>query len=203
MNKSPAKIILAAAALLIVAYCLLFLALTFATGDPIPMPFGFGTAVVLTGSMEPALSPNDLIFIVKSASYVTGDTVVYTTGGTPVVHRIIEEYPESGYVITKGDANNVDDGQIPLSRIKGKVVFAIPFIGFIPRFVRTVPGMIIVVVLIFTLFYLSVKSRTREEAEEEKYRRLREEIERLKAETGEPSEETGEAPSEPAEEKRD
>ena len=36
------------------------------TGNVLPMPFGYGAAVVLSGSMEPAISVDDLI-VVKAA----------------------------------------------------------------------------------------------------------------------------------------
>ena len=32
-------------------------------GDAVPMPFGFGGSVVLSGSMEPALSVGDLLIV--------------------------------------------------------------------------------------------------------------------------------------------
>ena len=32
-------------------------------GNAMPMPFGYGSAVVLSGSMEPELSVNDLIIV--------------------------------------------------------------------------------------------------------------------------------------------
>ena len=33
------------------------------TGDQMPMPFGYGSAVVLSGSMEPTFSTGDLIVV--------------------------------------------------------------------------------------------------------------------------------------------
>ena len=37
-------------------------------GDPLPMPFGYGAAVVLSGSMEPTYSAGDLLIVKKSGS---------------------------------------------------------------------------------------------------------------------------------------
>ena len=59
-------------------------------GNAMPMPFGFGMSVVLSGSMEPELSVNDLIIIAESDSYETGDTVVYQSQGDLIIHKIIE-----------------------------------------------------------------------------------------------------------------
>ena len=46
-------------------------------GDPLPMPFGYGAAVVLSGSMEPTYSAGDLLIVKKADHYQTGDIVVY------------------------------------------------------------------------------------------------------------------------------
>ena len=178
------KIFLVSLAVLVALYAAGYLILTFTTGSSLPMPFGVGSAVVLTGSMEPVLSPNDLIVIAKSQRYEVGDIVVYSTGGVPVVHRIISIDPENRTVVTKGDANNVSDEPISLSRIKGKLLFSVPFIGIVPRYVRTVPGMILVLTFLFTLFYLSLYGRVQDAEEAAKDNRMREEIEHLKQELG-------------------
>jgi signal peptidase len=49
---------------------------------------------------------------------------------------------------TEGDANGTPDGtQITSSDILGKVVIKIPFLGYVVAFTRTVPGLIILVVI--------------------------------------------------------
>ena len=98
-------------------------------GDAIPMPLGFGTSVVLTGSMEPNLSAGDMIVVVPQETYVVDDVIVFQTGRSAVVHRIIAI--DGDQFITQGDANKTPDDPILLSNIKGKVVVVIPFIGHI------------------------------------------------------------------------
>ena len=39
-------------------------------GNKLPMPFGYGTAVVLSGSMEPTFSKDDLIIVKKKDRYM-------------------------------------------------------------------------------------------------------------------------------------
>ena len=46
-------------------------------GNPMPMPFGVGAAVVLSGSMEPEFSAGDLIVFVEADDYAINDIVVY------------------------------------------------------------------------------------------------------------------------------
>ena len=66
---------------LILRYCLIVLiALVFGLGiyqwnatsltnDQLPMPLGFGMAVVVSGSMEPELSVNDVVVVCPQDSY--------------------------------------------------------------------------------------------------------------------------------------
>jgi signal peptidase len=190
-KTSVFKIICVALALIIALYCLAYLVAIIVTGDPLPMPLGFGSAVVLSGSMEPALSVNDLIFVVRSGEYEVGDIVVYSTGGTPVVHRVVQADMQSGIIITRGDANNTDDDPVSVARIKGKMLFSVPYVGAIPRFIRTVPGLVTVLLVLFALLFVSVRGKAAESEETSKAERLMQEIERLKQELGESENENG------------
>ena len=58
--------------------------------NSMPMPFGFGVSVVLTGSMEPELLPDDLVFVREQENYKAGDIVVYQKDNQLIVHRILE-----------------------------------------------------------------------------------------------------------------
>jgi len=85
--------------------------------------------VVLSGSMEPALSVGDLLIVRAYDQYAAEDIVVYQSGSTPIVHRIVEINSET--VITRGDANNTDDEPFPVSEIKGKVIAIVPLVGYV------------------------------------------------------------------------
>lgn len=177
---SVGKIIAIVLAVL-VAYCCIFsLVAKFIKGESVPMPFGFGVAVVLTGSMEPTLHVNDLIVAVKSKNLKEGDIIVFQTGGTATIHRLIEYDEENGVMVTKGDANNTEDEPITLSKVKGKYLFKIPFVGIAIRYLQTVPGIIMILVLLFTLLFLSVRAKDQDKAEEAKKSELELEIEELK-----------------------
>ncbi len=147
-------------------------------GDVVPMPFGFGASVVLSGSMEPELSKGDLLIIVRQDSYEVGDVVVFQTGRTSVVHRIISREGEE--VVTQGDANNVPDEAIPLSRIKGEVAFAIPVIGHLVNLIKTPVGTLLLLGLAVWLLESSFKKDKKEDQSE--IETLRSEIDRLKKE---------------------
>lgn len=93
--------------------------------------------IVLTGSMEPAISTGDIIVttpITRKEPQV-GDVVAYQAkrfNGENVAvfsHRIISGDIQSGFVV-KGDANKSPDSQKPAAPdILGVVIFVIPFLG--------------------------------------------------------------------------
>ena len=198
-SKKVLKIIAAVLGILIALYCVYHLTAIIVFGDNMPMALGVGAAVVLTGSMEPTLSANDLIFVARSSGYKVDDIVVYSTQGTPVVHRVIAIDEESGVLTTKGDANNTADEPVSISRVKGKLLFSVPGVGVIPRFVRTVPGMIMTLVILFVLLFLSVQSKKKtaeEQSSEERIDAMLEEIKQLRAKAEANGGSEGDAPSE-------
>jgi signal peptidase len=105
-------------------------------GNAVPMPFGVGAAVVLSGSMEPELSVGDLLIVLDSSSYEIGDVVVYQDGNIAVTHRIVR-FSDEEEIVTQGDANNTEDDPISVEAIKGEVVAVIPFIGYVINAIKT------------------------------------------------------------------
>lgn len=147
-------------------------------GNSLPMPFGIGTAVVLSGSMEPAIQVDDLIVVARQDSYELGDIVVYQSGNMLVVHRIVELGPDT--VVTRGDANNVPDEPVRKEMIKGAVVARISGAGGIVRLLKA-PG--VTVGLIAGALALSELTYRREKKkDEDELDKIKEEIRRLKAE---------------------
>lgn len=148
--------------------------------NELPMPFGVGASVVLTGSMEPTLRVNDLVVVKRADEYNVGDIVVFQQGNQLIIHRIIEKNDEEAKITTKGDANNIDDGQIPVSAVKGKYSFRVPFVGLIVKGLKTVPGIIIVLSL---SAFLMIRSWRNERMESDKdLDDLRKQIAELKGE---------------------
>ena len=145
-------------------------------GNAMPMPMGTGIAVVMSGSMEPELSVNDLVVIRESSEYKKGDVVVYQSGRMLVIHRI--EEVDGEMVTTKGDANNATDEPIPYTSIKGKLWFAIPVIGGVIQTMKTVPATIIMLVAAFLLMELSWQKE--KEQDDETLDDIKAEIRKLK-----------------------
>lgn len=135
---------IAAAVLALALACNLYVLGARIAGVRHPSVFGFSTAIVLSGSMEPALHVDDLIVVRAQEAYSVGDVVTFESGGSLVTHRIAGETAE-GFV-TRGDANNADDGApVAPGDIVGRVVLRIPVAGAALAFLRTPPGMTLLV----------------------------------------------------------
>lgn len=147
-------------------------------GNKIPMPFGYGMAVILSGSMEPEMSTGDLIVVHETNDYDVRDIIVFQDVNMLVTHRIIEM--NDNEIITKGDANNVEDEPIQLNQIKGEVILCIPMIGNLVNILKTPIATVIIIVLAILLIEKSNQNeRTKDDEELE---RIKEEIRRLKEE---------------------
>lgn len=151
------------------------------TGDKIPMPFGVGAAIVLSGSMEPELSVGDLLIIGARDSYEVGDVIVYQDNGIAITHRIV--YIDDEQIITRGDANNVDDEPIYHKQVKGEVLYSAAVLGHIVDAIRSPIGTICVLGVAFLLlegsFYVEKKK------DKEELKNIQKEIEKLKQEQNE------------------
>ena len=148
-------------------------------GDSMPMPFGVGMSVVLTGSMEPELSAGDLIVVASKDHYNVDDIVVYQSNGILIVHRILSIDAET--VITQGDSNNTPDEPIQLSDIKGAVRFSIPMVGRLVSFFKTPIGILLLIGGAILLMELSF--RREKQKDENDLDRIKEEIRRLQAQS--------------------
>ena len=145
------------------------------TGNAVPMPFGIGASVVLSGSMEPTLSVGDLLIVRQQTGYSAGDVVVYQSGSVPVVHRIVSIADEM--VITRGDANNANDEPFPVTAIKGEVAAVIPLIGYLIWALKSPVAVVVMLALAVLLIEWSFRTgKAEKEAEKEK---LKEEIRAL------------------------
>lgn len=150
-------------------------------GNALPMPFGVGTAIVLSGSMEPALSVDDMILVAACEDYGVGDVVVYQSDSLLVVHRIIAM--ENGMVTTQGDANNAPDEPVELAKLKGRVVGHVTGVG---NLVRTVKSPVVSFGLMgLAIFLLERSFRQDKQQDQDEIDKLEAEIRRLKAEQGE------------------
>jgi signal peptidase len=146
-------------------------------GNRLPMPFGYGASVVLSGSMEPNLSVNDLVIIKETQDVNVGDVIVYESGGEMIIHRVLNV--DGDTIITQGDANNIADEPFDVSSVRGKMIASFPAVGGLVRILKTPAGTIGLLVAAFLLIELSYH---RESQEDEEIKEMKAEIRRLKEE---------------------
>lgn len=111
--------------------------------------------VVLSGSMEPTLSPGDVVIVDATATVGIGDIITYDTGDqVPTTHRVIDER-DGGYQ-TKGDANeNVDSGLVAFESVIGRTIITIPFVGYVILWANSPVGYVLLVVIPLVLLGVS------------------------------------------------
>ncbi|MBO5561533.1 MAG: signal peptidase I [Firmicutes bacterium] len=184
--------------------CIIVGAVMFASSrTPDKSIFGYRYYDVLTGSMEPAYSVGDLIFvkITDAKDINVGDPITFNPGGTDdsyLTHRVVEKlenYEGTGVTCfkTKGDANDSDDPFIiDEGRVIGVVKTRIPKLGYVILFVQTYYAGVIIFIVLFVIFFNLIK----------KYAALSAELNALEAEekTEGKAEETRETADKTAEE---
>ena len=136
---------------------------------------GYQVFTVLSGSMEPSYSPGDLLYVKKTDvhSIKVGDPITFIASENLDVatHRVVRIDKEKQYFYTKGDANEIEDGNpVHFKNVIGVARFAIPKLGYVSNFVQTSPGIYITlgggVVLILLVFLPDILAKVRKKQED-------------------------------------
>jgi signal peptidase len=126
---------------------------------------GIRLVSLTTGSMAPFIPPGTAVITQKTGIYHENDIITYqeinpSSGNrlpSTITHRIIKKVDaKEGYVyITKGDANKIPDPVIVKSdQIMGKVIYKIPYLGYLIKYMQSPPGFIALIVFpAFLLVY--------------------------------------------------
>ncbi|MFK3939554.1 signal peptidase I [Alkalihalobacillus sp. NPDC078783] len=118
-----------------------------------PNIFGFSALTILSNSMQPEFSEGDVIFIkqTQASDLKQNDIITFgTPEGNRVTHRITETNNHENQIAftTKGDNNNVIDAEpVQEGQVIGKVLFSIPKLGFLARFLSEPIGFVLIIVL--------------------------------------------------------
>lgn len=120
---------------------------------------------VMTGSMQPAISPGDVVIVrdVPAETIEKGDVITYEfDGGAGGVerrtHRVVEavEREDGRHFRTKGDANEDPDQRlVPAGAVVGRVLVTIPYAGHVMLFANTRLGLTVLVIVPAALLVLS------------------------------------------------
>lgn len=134
-------------------------------GSLVPIDGNYRFLFVQSGSMEPKVPVGSLVMIVPQVQYSIGDVVTFAPSLKEpeklVTHRLTGFADEAVGLLyqTKGDANKTADPMpLPGEQIVGKVVFGLPFVGYLLNLLRTPQGFILAVVVPATiLIYEEIK----------------------------------------------
>jgi signal peptidase I len=107
---------------------------------------------VASGSMAPLISKGDAVVVQRSnpVDIQVGDIVSYPSprdSSLVVTHRVVQVFPETGKLVTQGDANVTADPAIAASRVMGTVRFSLAGAGRVVDFIHSWPGLVLTVYL--------------------------------------------------------
>ena len=125
----------------------------------VPMIFGCKNMAVLSGSMEPNIPVGSVVFVKETPmeNIEAGDVITYRlSGNTMVTHRVVSIDTQNQQLITKGDANDVEDGSpVAFSQVVGKELFHAPLLGYLSIYIKTPIGILAVCGILIVLILLN------------------------------------------------
>lgn len=139
----------------------------------VPMILGFKEMAVLSGSMEPTIPVGSIVYVkpLDDPSVLEpGDVCTYTLsdGKTMVTHRVVSIDPDNQTLVTQGDANDVDDGDINFAQVFGEAQFHLPYVGYIAINIKTPTGIMAVCGVLVLVILLNFIPAIIDAGEEEK-----------------------------------
>lgn len=106
---------------------------------------GYQVFNVVSGSMEPAYSVGDLLYVkeVDPDGIQTGEVITFVLNEDLVVatHRVVDADYENRRFYTKGDANDTPDAApVHFNNLIGVPQFSIPLLGYVSNYIQNPPG---------------------------------------------------------------
>ena len=138
---------------------------------------GYRCYTVISGSMEPAYSVGDLLYVkdVDVNTIKVGDPITFVLNEDLVVatHRVVGIDAENQRFYTKGDANEMPDASpVHFNNVIGGPKFSVPMLGYVSDFIQNPPGMYITVgagvVLAVLIFLPDMLGKKKKEEEDPK-----------------------------------
>ena len=128
-----------------------------------PSMFGYSMFRVSTGSMAPELQVGDVILIhdtdpmkLKVGDIVTYDGKEGDFAGRIVTHRVVKAPYKDGketYILTKGDANSLNDPKVNVKDVRGKLVVKVDILKGLYNFFITPWGLLTIIALVILAFF--------------------------------------------------
>lgn len=101
---------------------------------------------IASGSMKNELNVLDFILVKKLDTYKVSDIVTYKDDNTYVTHRIVSK--KNKKIVTKGDANNIEDEPITEDMIIGKYILKLNLLTFIYKYKILFIGLILIITIL-------------------------------------------------------
>ncbi len=124
----------------------------------LPIKDNYKMYIVTSGSMGSKVPMGSVAVVRPQEKYKINDIITYNSTlrvkADPITHRIvgIEEQKERRFYVAKGDKNeNNDQEKIISENVRGKFIFYFPYIGYIIGFAKTLPGLIILIIIPATI----------------------------------------------------
>ncbi len=129
-----------------------------------PMVFGYSLHRIVSGSMEPTLQIGDVIInkqVTDTSDIAVGDIITFQGDSRfdkqKVTHRVLVTPYNDGeggmLLVTKGDANNTDDGEIRFSSVESKYLIKLGLLSNIYNFFFSPLGLIVFIFLLLLIFF--------------------------------------------------
>jgi len=119
----------------------------------LPITGNYKVMTVISGSMEPDIKMGSVAVVKPVADYKIGDVITFgpvSKTKAPTSHRIYDIKVVDGkpVYITKGDANNAPDAREVFQKdIIGKVLFSVPYLGYVVNFAQKPIGFSLIIIV--------------------------------------------------------
>lgn len=135
----------------IVVVCLIFAVYNFVQLEVLKKDyvnyFGYTYFSTISGSMEDTINIDDYVIVKITDDVKVDDIVTFKDDNMIITHRIVRV--EEGKIVTKGDANNVEDKPISKEQVIGKVTYIARNIG---KYIKVITEPIVFISFFITIF---------------------------------------------------
>ena len=129
---------------------------------------------VMSGSMAPTVSTGSVVVVkpIELLQYRVGDIITFKSPDDRAIkdnitHRIykIEEKDGTRFFVTKGDANDTPDVDlVKPDKLAGKAYFSIPLLGYLFGYIKTLPGLVLLIIVPATIIIYEEVRKLKSEA---------------------------------------
>lgn len=130
----------------VIGTLLLLVAILICIPLTLPRLAGYQIYHVISGSMEPAIPVESVVYVkdVAPADIQKKDVIAFHSvlGEEAIItHRVVSNNRVAGEIVTKGDANTKEDMEpVPYENVLGKVALTVPVLGKILATIATIQG---------------------------------------------------------------